>query len=118
MITGREGDSKSFEYALSIAQRTEADLEVLTTAPGGVHRAKLDRFQAMARRQSVGFSVSRRKGCIREAVLNLARKSGKFLCVVVESTDALGIGCSGKQGRIEGVWEELGCPLTLVSEKT
>ena len=68
MITGREGDRKSFDYALSIAQRTETDLEVLTTAPGGVHGEKLDRFQAMARRQSVGFSVSRKKGCIKEEI--------------------------------------------------
>jgi hypothetical protein len=119
VLTGRETDVKSLKYALSIARRTDASLEVLAAADGDASRtaAMLARCEKEAREQSIGFKATKKGGCIKTAVVGYAKNRRDLLCVVVESTDALNIDCSREEKKLAGVWEKLGCPLALVSEK-
>jgi len=71
-----------------------------------------------ARNQGVTLKVTKKSGCIKEAVIKYARNRRDLICVVVESTEALNADCTTEQKRLTGVWEKLGCPLALVSEKT
>ncbi|MHB9111117.1 MAG: hypothetical protein ACYC4D_00590 [Thermoleophilia bacterium] len=116
VLTGRETDVKSLKYALSIAERTGAGLEVLAAA-GGDAANVLSICEQEARRLGVSIKVMRKSGCIKEAVIKYARGRRDLVCVVIESTDALNSDCSSEQKRLSGVWEKLGCPLALVSEK-
>jgi len=117
VLTGRENDVKSLKYAFSIAERTRAGLEVL--AASGKNASKvLEICEEEARKLGVSLEVTRKSGCIKEAVIKYARGRRDLVCVVIESTDALNIDCSGEQKRLSGVWEKLGCPLALVSEKS
>lgn len=117
VLTGRETDVKSLKYAFSIAARTQAGLEVLASTDGGTAEV-LKLCQEEARRQGVTLKVTRKGGCIKEAVVKYAKDRRDLVCVVIESTEALNTDCSSEQKRLSGVWEKLGCPLTLVSEKT
>lgn len=117
VLTGRETDVKSLKYAFSIAERTGAGLEVLAATGDGVAEI-LSLCEKEARRLGVSIEVTRKSGCIKEAVIKYARGRRDLVCVVIESTDALNNDCSSEQKKLSGVWEKLGCPLALVSEKT
>lgn len=117
VLTGRETDVKSLKYAFSIAARTQAGLEILAAADGGTVEF-LRLCEEEARDQGVALKVTKKSGCIKEAVIKYARNRRDLVCVVVESTEALNADCTGEQKRLAGVWEKLGCPLALVSEKT
>ncbi len=116
VLTGRETDIKSLKYALSIAHRTDASLEVLASG-GDATAGVLSLCEEEARKEAVGLKVVKKHGCIKEAVVRYARDRRDLVCVVIESTDALNHGCSHEQKRLTGIWEKLGCPLALVSEK-
>ena len=117
VLTGRETDVKALKYALSNAARTQAGLEVLAAAGGGAAEV-LGLCEEEARRQGVTLKVTRKSGCIKEAVIRYAKDRRDLVCVVIESTEALNADCSSEQKRLTGVWEKLGCPLALVTEKT
>ncbi|MFA6001421.1 MAG: hypothetical protein WC828_04820 [Thermoleophilia bacterium] len=117
VLTGRETDVKSLRYAFSIAARTQAGLEVLAAADGSTSEV-LRLCDEEARRQGVTIKTTRKSGCIKEAVIKYARDRRDLICVVIESTEALNTDCSSEQKRLTGIWEKLGCPLALVSEKT
>jgi len=117
VLTGRETDIKSLKYAFSMADRTQADLEVLAATDGSTAEV-LRLCKEKAHRQGVALKITRKSGCIKEAVIKYARHRRDIVCVVIESTEALNTDCSSEQKRLTGVWEKLGCPLALVSEKT
>lgn len=117
VLTGRETDIKSLKYALSIAKRTEASLEVLTTTDGRAMESMLSACQQQARQEDVPLKHVKKSGCIKEALIGYAKPRRDLLCVVIESTDALNIDCSREEKKLAGIWEKLGCPLALVSEK-
>ncbi|MBI5869476.1 MAG: universal stress protein [Actinobacteria bacterium] len=117
VLTGRETDVKSLKYAFSIAERTGAGLEVLA-AEGSSTAEMLRLGEEKARQHGVPLKVTKKSGCIKEAVIKYARGRRDLVCVVIESTDALNSDCSSEQKRLSGIWEKLGCPLALVSEKS
>jgi hypothetical protein len=59
----------------------------------------------------------RKNGCVKEAIVRHTRNRNDLVCVVIESTDALEIDCSRESTKLAGIWERLGCPLALVSDK-
>jgi len=117
VLTGRETDVKSLKYAISIAKRTGAGLEVLAPSDGQAIDSALEISVSEARMEAVEIKTVRKSGCIKEALISYAKNRRDLVCVVIESTDALNIDCSREQRRLAGVWEKLGCPLALVSEK-
>lgn len=118
VLTGRETDTKSLKCALNIAIRNDAGLEVLANSNSDETRNVLELAEKEARRESVGLKVTWRDGCVRESLFAYTKNRRDLLCVVIESTDALNIDCSREEKKLEGIWEKLGCPLALVSEKT
>lgn len=118
VLAGRPADARSCKYAINMARRNNADLEVLVTSTGKPAATYIDACLEEIRRQSVGFEVSKKAGCIKEAIISHTRKRSDILCVVVESAEILDMDCSRKHRRLEGIWRELGCPLTLVSERS
>lgn len=118
MLAGRPADARSCKYAINMARRNDADLEVLVTNTSKAARAYIDACLEEIRRQSVRFDVYKKGGCIKEAIISQTRKRSDILCVVVESAEILDMECSRKHRRLEGIWRELGCPLTLVSERS
>ncbi len=116
VLTGRGLDEKSFQYAVNMAQRMDADIEALVNVRGKGVDEMLDSFAERAAESNTGFKVVRKKkGCIKEAVIKHTRKRRDFLCVVIESTDSLEIECAENDRKLDGVWGELGCPLAVVS---
>ncbi|MHB1390509.1 MAG: hypothetical protein ACYCXF_04625 [Thermoleophilia bacterium] len=118
VLAGRPTDSRSCKYAINMARRNNADVEVLVTNTSKPARDYIDACLEEIRLASLGFTVSKKAGCIKEAIISQTRKRSDILCVVVESAEILDMECSRKHRRLEGIWRELGCPLTLVSERS
>ena len=117
VLTGREADAKSLKYALSIAGRTRAGLEVLAAGDSPLIRDVMGLCEREAGKRSISLKASRASGCIRESLIGYTRNRRDLVCVVIESTDVLDLECSGEQKQLEGIWRRLGCPLALVTEK-
>lgn len=116
VLTGRELDEKSFQYAVNMAQRTDADIEALVTVRGKGVDEMLDSFAERSAADNTSFKVVRKKkGCIKDAVIKHTRRRRDFLCVVIESADSLDMECPDNNRKLEGVWGKLGCPLAVVS---
>lgn len=116
VLTGRGLDEKSFQYAINMAQRMDADVEALVNVQGKGVDEMLKAFSGRAAENKIDFEVTRKKkGCIKEAVIKHTRRRRDLLCVVIESTDSLEIECTENERKLDGVWGELGCPLAVVS---
>ena len=117
VITGRESDAKSLTYAINIAQRTEAGVEVMTTSTSRVAAETVALCEEETKRSSIPLKIIKMKGCVKDALFAHMKNRRDIICVVIESTEALKIDCSREDKSLDGIWEKLGCPLALVSEK-
>lgn len=117
ILTGRETDTKSLSYALNIAQRTDASLELLTTSTSQTVAEIVALCEKEAGELGLSLKIAKVKGCVKEALFEHMKKRHDIICVVIESTEALKIDCSRDEKSLDGIWEKLGCPLALVSEK-
>ncbi|HZD39785.1 MAG TPA: hypothetical protein VE131_03625 [Terriglobales bacterium] len=118
VLTGRPSDVKPLKHALNLALRNDADIEALIVTPDKqAADSASDFLRAEIKNMPVDVSVSRKSGCIKESIITHTRKRGDVLCVVAESEEILEIDCPRRHRKLEGVWRELGCPLTLVSQK-
>lgn len=117
VLTGRENDTKSLTYALSIAKRTEAGLEVLSTSTSQRAAEIVALCEQEARLNSVTLKTSKAKGCVKDALIAYTKKRRDIICVVIESTEALKTDCSRDDKSLTGIYKELGCPLALVTDK-
>jgi hypothetical protein len=118
VMTGRETDNNSFTYALNIAQRTGAELEVLTTATNQPIAEIIAMGEKDATKIGMSLKVAKVKGCVKDALFAHMDKRRDIICVVIESTEFLEIDCSRDSGSFSRAWEKLGCPLALVSERS
>jgi hypothetical protein len=118
VLTGRESDTKSLDYALSIARRTDAGLEVLSTSTTSQTSKIMDLCKQETTRNSVSLRSVKARGCVRDALFAHMKKRRDIICVVIESTETLRTDCSHGGKSLDGIWEKLGCPLALVAEKT
>lgn len=117
VLTGRPSDARSLKHALNMALRNNADIEALVTCDPEAGDTVIPSLKSEMRDQPVGLTISRKGGCIREAIISQTRKRSDILCVVVESEEILDIECTHKHKKLDGVWRELTCPLSLVSER-
>lgn len=117
VMTGRPSDDRPLKYAINMALRNNAAIEALVVAQDGDASTAIQLLNKETAGKEIHVSVSHGSGCIKESLVSHARKRSDVLCVVAESEEILEIDCSRKYKKLEGVWRELTCPLTLVSEK-
>lgn len=117
VMTGRPSDERPLKYAVNMALRNNAGIEALVISEAESAEAALRLLEAETKGKPVPVSISRKSGCIKESIIAHTRKRSDVLCVVAESEEILQVDCSRKYRKLDGVWRELGCPLTLVSQK-
>jgi hypothetical protein len=117
VLTGRPSDERSLKYAVNFALRNGADIEALITCDATAAAGVVRQLEKETAGKALSVSMSRRSGCIKESIVSQTRKRSDILCVVVESEEILDMQCNHRHRKLEGIWRELSCPLTLVSEK-
>lgn len=111
-------DRKTGTYALNTCKRIGIGLDVLVvgeTEREGLAPA-LKPFLSQLEAESVPFSIVRKTGCIKQAILHYSEAENDILFVVIESQDSLNRNCTTKDKRLAKLWQELKCPLVVVAE--
>lgn len=116
-LTGREADKKSFKYALNICKRIRAGLEILYVSKKEEILHVLREFQDELSKEGITYEIIHRSGCIRDAIINHTERRSDIQFVIIESSDKLDIDCKKNTGELSQAWENLNCPLVVVSEK-
>jgi len=116
VLRGSLGDFKSFTYALSVAKRIGAGLEVLFFAGHKPGSNLLDYYWELMEQNHVEFHISMERGCIKTAILRRTTKSSNIQFVVAESIEAINDDCQEEDRSLRGALKKLSCPLVLVSE--
>jgi hypothetical protein len=114
VMTGVASDRRSLKYAMNTARRVEASIEVLFLARDGTPFPQ--EFKALLEGEGLDYSIERKKGCLREKLIDFIGKRKDILFVVAESKTVLNAGCEPEEKELKGAWKRLTCPLVLVSE--
>jgi hypothetical protein len=116
VLTGNVSDSKSFSYALNVAKRIEANVEVLYFSGRRPSDEALGHFRYLTQRSDVPFDVSQVSGCMKTRILEYTTKRSDIQFVVAESIEVLNDDCQQEGRSLRGALRKLKCPLVLVSE--
>jgi hypothetical protein len=109
-------DRKTLKYALNTCRRVEADLDILYVSVSGAADPVLDGFLSDLRAGGVPYRVIERTWCLKQAIIDYTNSRKEVLFVVIESSDNLDVDCSVRDRRLSESWNNLKCPLVVVSE--
>jgi len=112
-LTGERSDINAFRYALNMCKRIGAELEILYISD--LSEDLLNQFQAELKKEKIVYRLIQRNGCIKEEILTYTGRKREILFVVVESSDGLNIKCKKADKIIAKPWDNLKCPLVVVS---
>ncbi len=106
----------AFRYALNIAERIGAALEILYVAEHGKEKKRLKDFVSEAKKEGFRFSVVVKEGCVKKEIFDYTKKRRDIQFVVVGSLPELDDGCRAAEKTLPAGWDKLGCPLVVVSK--
>jgi hypothetical protein len=109
-------DRKTLKYALNTCRRVGADLDILYVSVSGAADPVLDGFLSDLRSGGILYRVIERTGCLKQAIIDYTNSRKEVLFVVIESSDNLDVDCSVRDRRLSESWNNLKCPLVVVSE--
>jgi hypothetical protein len=112
-LTGEKSDIHALRYAINICKRIGAVLEILSTSGQEKNREK--QLLAELKREGIIYHFYKKPGCIKDEILNYTNRKKEILFVVIESPEGLNVNCKKPQKGLSGLWQNLKCPLVLVS---
>ncbi len=115
VLTGGVSDEKSFAYAVNVAGRIGASLEVILFSNKKLDDETLGCFRRTVEQEGVGFQIERVRGCMKTEILKRTTGQSNIQFVVAESIKALSVECEDEGRSLRGVLKKLSCPLVLVS---
>jgi hypothetical protein len=115
-VRERRIDGKTFKYAMNTSKRVKADLDILYISPSDAPDPALERFLAELRDEGIAYRLVRKGGCLKQAIIDYTNSKREILFVVIESSDSLDVDCAGKDKGLSESWQNLKCPLVVVSE--
>ncbi len=113
-LTGEKSDINAFTHALNICKRIGAKVEILYVSD--YKEDLLIKFQSDLRKEEIEYKLIQKSGCIKEEILNYTNTNREILFVIVESSDELDISCKKAKNELKDSWENLKCPLVVVSD--
>jgi hypothetical protein len=122
LLALKEGhlDARTLKYALNASLRINAHLDVLFVATSGhVPHADpmLEDFAKELQAAGVPYQIIQRAGCLKQEIIDYTNAEHEVLFVVVESPGSLDADCMKKEGFLAELWENLRCPLVVVTDQ-
>ncbi|NJD55679.1 MAG: hypothetical protein FIA94_04645 [Nitrospirae bacterium] len=108
-------DSSVFSYALNICMRTQCELDILYLTRTEPHMEEIHAFMSRAAREGITSIITKKDGCMKQAILDYTSKKRSVLFVVVGTTPELDIECKAGEKSLSEAWKRLKCPLVVVS---
>ncbi len=111
-------DRKTCTYALNTCKRLSIGLDVLVVGDNEQEGLAplLKSFLAQLEIESISFTLTRKTGCFKQAILRHNEAGNDILFVVIESQDTLMSNCGARDTLLKDAWRRLKCPLVVVAE--
>lgn len=109
-------DSRTLRYALNTCRRVGADLDVLYASSTETTEPLLEHFLTELREGGILYRFIRKQGCLKQAIIDYTNSKKEILFVVIESSEHLDVDCVRKDRRLSESWNNLRCPLVVVSD--
>jgi hypothetical protein len=109
-------DKSVFSYALSISRRTSTSLDILYLTRTELHMDEITAFMSKASDEGITCGVTKKDGCMKQAILDYTSKKKEILFVIVGTTPELDIECKAGEKSLSEAWKKLKCPLVVVSK--
>ena len=116
VLRGVESEKKSLKFALNISKRIGAGLEVLYVSARKEMTDLLSSIEETAGKEGVSLKVQRVSGYVKREIVSYTEKRRDIKFVVIESSETLDVDC-GDGKRLSRGWDNLKCPLVVVSEQ-
>ncbi len=116
ILNGGSTDNKAFTYALNVAKRIEAGVEILFFAGRKPDNELIDSFQELLDHHGIEFDIKKVSGCMKTKIMEYTTKHSNIQFVVAESIEVLNDDCQKENRSLRGTLKHLSCPLVLVSE--
>lgn len=111
-------DTKTCTYALNTCKRLNIGLDLLVV--GGKDQEELTPslkpFLKQLEAENISFTISQRKGCLKQEIINHSDAGNDIIFVVIESQGTLDSNCAIKDKHLRDAWQRLKCPLVVVAE--
>ena len=109
-------DTSVFSYALNICKRTHSELDILYLTRTELHGDEIREFMSRAAHEGITSIITKKDGCMKQAILDYTTKKRAVLFVVVGTTPELDIECKAGEKSLSEAWKRLKCPLVVVSK--
>jgi hypothetical protein len=114
VLTGEETDIKAAKYALNLCNRIKVGIEILYITKGNEEKANLHEYLKELQAKGIEYQVTECKESLKEAIMRFIQKEKGIQFVVVDSHD-LGIDSEREAKKTLEGWEQMECPLVVVS---
>ena len=114
VLTGEETDIKAAKYALNLCNRIKVGIEILYITKGNEEKANLHEYLKELQAKGIEYQVTECKESLKDAIMRFIQKEKDIQFVVVDSHD-LGIDSEREAKKTLEGWEQMECPLVVVS---
>ena len=111
-----QSDGKTFKYALNTCKRVGANLDILYISAVETLEPALEQFLSELKQAGIDYRLMRTNGCLKQEIIDYTNSKKEILFAVTESSDNLDVDCKGRGKRLSEAWQNLKCPLVIVSD--
>ncbi|MBF0558127.1 MAG: universal stress protein [Nitrospirae bacterium] len=115
-IRREQMDKKTFRYAVNTCKRTGARLDIIYISPAESSDPLLEECLAELRSEGVNYRLMHKKGCLKKEIIDYTNNKKDIIFAVTESADSLDVDCTGKGKMLSEAWQNLKCPLVVVTD--
>ncbi|MCL4492733.1 MAG: hypothetical protein M1510_12705, partial [Nitrospirae bacterium] len=76
----------------------------------------LEQFLSELKQAGIDYRLMRKNGCLKQEIIDYTNSKKEILFAVTESSDNLDVDCKGRGKRLSEAWQNLKCPLVIVSD--
>jgi len=112
-LRGERSDLNAFRYAVNMCKRIDAELEILYVSENV--KDLLKHLKSELGKEGVEYSLIQKSGRIEKEIQDYTSIKKDILFVVVEVSEGLNVEDKKTDKLITDAWENLKCPLVVVS---
>ncbi|MEW6163139.1 MAG: hypothetical protein AB1606_07500 [Nitrospirota bacterium] len=118
LLAIRDGqiDRKTLKYAVNTCKRIGAHLDILYVSSAEAKDTMFERFLQELQNEDIHFTLIKKKGCLKKAIIDYTDERKEIAFVVVELSESLDIDCKDENERFSSLWQKLKCPLVVVTK--
>lgn len=112
---GREENGSAFKYALNVCKRMGAQLDILYISNVESLDPAVAEFLSQLNKEGIPWNFVQKAGCLKNQIIDYTEEQKGIMFVVTESSENLDVDCQRESVKLTEAWENLKCPLVVVS---